>query len=94
MSCVEGDFKRHMDIIKKLNPGAYEHLMSKESQTWCRAYMSTGYACEAVENGISRDSASTLSLWMLGKKSLITMLEEIRIYIMDRFAHMIEESTK
>ncbi|CAH1438013.1 unnamed protein product [Lactuca virosa] len=92
MSCVEGDFKRHMDKIKKLNPGAYDHLMSKEPETWCRAYMSTGYACEAVENGISECFNSIIV--DARKKPLITMLEEIRIYIMDRFAHMIEESTK
>ncbi|XP_023753030.1 uncharacterized protein LOC111901412 [Lactuca sativa] len=92
MSCVKGDFKRHMDTIKKLNPGAYEHLMSKEPQTWCRAYMSTGYACEAVENGISECFNSIIV--DSRKKPLITMLEEIRIYIMDRFAHMIKESTK
>nr|KAJ0216004.1 hypothetical protein LSAT_V11C300129720 [Lactuca sativa] len=81
MSCVEGDFKRHMDTIKKLNPGAYEHLMSKEHQTWCRAYMSTGYACEVVENGISECFNSIIV--DARKKPLITMLEEIRIYIMD-----------
>ncbi|XP_052626786.1 uncharacterized protein LOC111891964 [Lactuca sativa] len=92
MSCVEGDFKRHMDTIKKLNLGAYEHLMSKEPQTWCRAYMSTRYACEVVENGISECFNSIIV--DARKKPLITMLEEIRIYIMDRFSHMIEESTK
>ncbi|XP_052625687.1 uncharacterized protein LOC111879090 [Lactuca sativa] len=92
MSCVVGDFKRHMDKIKKLNTSVYEHLMSKETQTWCRAYMSIGYACEAVENGISECFNSIIV--DARKKSLITMLEEIRIYIMDRFPHMIEESTK
>ncbi|XP_052625692.1 uncharacterized protein LOC128132781 [Lactuca sativa] len=91
MSCVDGDFKRHMDKIKKLNAGAYEHLMSKEPETWCRAYMSTGYACEAMENGISECFNSIIV--DARKKPLITMLEEIRIYIMDRFAHMIEENT-
>nr|KAJ0185592.1 hypothetical protein LSAT_V11C900488670 [Lactuca sativa] len=30
MSCVEGDFKRHIGTIKKLNHVVYEHLMSKE----------------------------------------------------------------
>nr|KAJ0187152.1 hypothetical protein LSAT_V11C900491060 [Lactuca sativa] len=92
MSCVEGDFKRHMDTIKKLNPGAYEHLLSKEPQTWCRAYMSTGYVCEAVKNGISECFKSIIV--DTRKKPLITMLDEIRIYIMDRFAHMIKEITK
>ncbi|CAI9262502.1 unnamed protein product [Lactuca saligna] len=54
--------------------------------------MSTRYACEAVENGISECFNSIIV--DARKKPLITMLEEIRIYIMDRFAHMIEESTR
>ncbi|XP_052623081.1 uncharacterized protein LOC128128204 [Lactuca sativa] len=53
MSCVEGDFLRNMEKIKTISPSAYEYLMSKEPKTWCRAYMSVGFACEAVENGIS-----------------------------------------
>nr|KAJ0192861.1 hypothetical protein LSAT_V11C800449760 [Lactuca sativa] len=52
MNCVEGDFKRHIDAIRKLNPSAYDNLMSKEPQTWCIAYMSVRYVCEVVENGI------------------------------------------
>nr|KAJ0222047.1 hypothetical protein LSAT_V11C200077240 [Lactuca sativa] len=33
MSCTQGDFKRHMESIKKLNPSAYEYLMSKQPET-------------------------------------------------------------
>nr|KAJ0223078.1 hypothetical protein LSAT_V11C200057480 [Lactuca sativa] len=57
MSCVEGDFKKHMGEIKKLSP--------------------------AVENGILECFNSIII--EARKKPLITMLEEIRIYIMDRF---------
>ena len=53
MICVEGNFLRNMEKIKTISPNAYEYLMSKEPKTWCRAYMSVGFACEAVENGIS-----------------------------------------
>ena len=48
MSCVEGDFKKHMGEIKKLSPGTYEYLMSKQPRTWCRAFFTPGFACEAV----------------------------------------------
>nr|KAJ0199595.1 hypothetical protein LSAT_V11C600305390 [Lactuca sativa] len=38
MSCTQGDFKRHMERIKKLNPSAYEYLMfaymNEESEKW------------------------------------------------------------
>lgn len=30
ISCVEGDFNKNMGKIKKLSPGAYEYLMSKQ----------------------------------------------------------------
>ncbi|KAL7617752.1 hypothetical protein Lser_V15G01650 [Lactuca serriola] len=53
MSCVEGDFKKHMGEIKKLSPGTYEYLMSKQPRTWCRAFFTLGFACEAAGNGIS-----------------------------------------
>ncbi|XP_052627034.1 uncharacterized protein LOC128133578 [Lactuca sativa] len=92
MSCTEGGFKRHIESIKKLSPSAYEYLMSKQPETCCRAYFGTGYACEAVENGISECFNSIIL--DARKKPLITMLEEIRIYIMDRFAYMNVESEK
>nr|KAJ0195723.1 hypothetical protein LSAT_V11C700376270 [Lactuca sativa] len=84
-------------VILKINkikyfPFAYEYLMSKQPETWCRAYFGSGYACEAVENGISECFNSIIL--DARKKPLITMLEEIWIYIMDRFAYMNEESEK
>ncbi|XP_023740456.1 uncharacterized protein LOC111888537 [Lactuca sativa] len=92
MSCVEGDFKKHMGEIKKLNPSAYEYLMSKQPRTWCRAFFTPGFACEAVENGISECFNSILI--EARKKPLITMLEEIRIYIIDRFFHITDKCNK
>jgi hypothetical protein len=92
MSCVEGDFKRNMEAIQKLSPSAYDYLMSKEPNTWCRAFFGEGYACEAVENGISE--CFNAIILEARKKPLITMLEEIRIYIMNRFAYMNEQSSK
>nr|KAJ0186936.1 hypothetical protein LSAT_V11C900479560 [Lactuca sativa] len=42
MSC------KHIGEIKKLSPGVYEYLMSKHPRTWCRAFFTPGFACEAV----------------------------------------------
>nr|KAJ0190145.1 hypothetical protein LSAT_V11C800408950 [Lactuca sativa] len=92
MICVEGNFLRNMEKIKTISPNAYEYLMSKEPKTWCRAYMSVGFACEAVENGISECFNSTVV--EARKKPLITMLEEIRIYIMDMFSFMNDKCSK
>nr|KAJ0218899.1 hypothetical protein LSAT_V11C300111730 [Lactuca sativa] len=92
MSCVEGDFLRNMEKIQTIIPSAYEYLMSKEPKTWCKAYMSVGFACEAVENGILECFNSIII--EARKKPLITILEEIRIYIMDRFSFMNDECMK
>nr|KAJ0211097.1 hypothetical protein LSAT_V11C400226380 [Lactuca sativa] len=78
MSCVDGDFLRNMEKIKTISPSAYEYLMSKEPKTWCRAYMSVGFSCEAVDNGISECFNSII----------------IRIYIMDMFSFMNDECSK
>lgn len=92
MSCVKGDFKKHMGEIKKLSHGAYEYLMSKQPRTWCKPFFTLGFVCEAVENGIS-DCFNSIII-EARKKPLITILEEIRIYIMDRFAHITEKCNK
>lgn len=52
ISCVEGNFIRNMETLKRLNPSIYECLMPIESKTWCKAYMGVRYAYEAIENGI------------------------------------------
>ena len=92
MSCIEGDFLRYMEIIKVLSLSGYEYLTSKQPKTRCRAYFGVGYACEAVENGLCECFNSIIV--DARKKPLITMLEEIRIYVMDKFAYMNEESAK
>lgn len=92
MSCVEADFKRNMEEMNRICPAGFGHLMSKQPKTWCRAYFNGGYACEAVENGISECFNSIII--DARRKPLITMLEEIRIYVMDRIAHMNEKALK
>nr|KAJ0192750.1 hypothetical protein LSAT_V11C800405470 [Lactuca sativa] len=91
-STVEGGFKNHMDEIRQISPGAYEHLMAREPNTWCRAFFSTGLACDTVENG----KAECFNAVILDsrKKLLLTMLEEIRVYMMDRFYNLRELAEK
>ncbi|CAI9302910.1 unnamed protein product [Lactuca saligna] len=91
-STVEGEFKNHMDEIRQISPGAYEHLMAREPNTWCRAFFSTGLACEAVENGMAE--CFNAVILDARKKPLLTMLEEIRLYMMDRFYNLRELAEK
>ncbi|CAI9266213.1 unnamed protein product [Lactuca saligna] len=75
-------FEQHMNEIKKLEPLAYDHLMERDPKTWSKAFFKTDKACDAYENGISESFNSVIEV--ARKRPLITMLEEIRIYVMER----------
>ncbi|CAI9280085.1 unnamed protein product [Lactuca saligna] len=91
-STTEGDFKINMDRIKTLSEGAYDHLMAREPHTWCRAFFGSGLACESVENGITECFNAVIV--DARKKPLLAMLEEIRLYMMERFYNLREEAHK
>nr|KAJ0213488.1 hypothetical protein LSAT_V11C400185940 [Lactuca sativa] len=84
-SIVEGDFIETMKKIKHITPSGYEWLMSNKPHSWCRAFFSHGYACEAIDNGILE--CFNLMIISMRKKPILTMLKEIRIYMMNRFYH-------
>nr|KAJ0194361.1 hypothetical protein LSAT_V11C800425480 [Lactuca sativa] len=92
ISTVEGDFLATMEKIKKITETGYNYLMARKPETWCRAFFSHGYACEAVENGVAECFNAMIK--QIRKKPIITMLEEIRILLMKRFFHQGQEATK
>nr|KAJ0214871.1 hypothetical protein LSAT_V11C300132940 [Lactuca sativa] len=75
-----------MKEIETLNPDAHPYLMEKDPKTWSRAFFQTGRCCDAVENGFS-ESFNDLIVDSR-KKPIITMLEGIRLYMMDRIYNM------
>ena len=92
MSTVEGDFLHAMEKIQKITLTGYNYLVSTNPSTWCRAFFTHGFACEATENGIA-ESFNGMIVHMR-KKPLLTMLEEIRIFLMRMFYHQGEEVSK
>nr|KAJ0198923.1 hypothetical protein LSAT_V11C600306500 [Lactuca sativa] len=90
-SSPEGDFVSNMEKIKKITSNGYDWLMSNNPQSWCRAFFGQGYACEAVENGVSESFNSMII--NIRKKPLLTMLEEIRIYVMARFYYLADKAS-
>ena len=56
------------------------------------AFFRTDVACEAVENGIA-ECFNAIFL-EARKKPLLAMLEEIRLYMMDRFYNMAQKALK
>ena len=85
-SSTEAGFEKNMEDLKAINSNVYEHLMQREPHSWCRAFFADGRACEAVENGISESFNSVIM--EARKKPLLTLMEEIRVYVMDRFCRM------
>ena len=89
MSTTVASFEGAMEELKCINYEAYDHLMKRNPESWSRAYFADGRACEAVENGISESFNSVIM--EARTKPLLTMLEEIRLYVMERFHRMADK---
>ncbi|GJU65409.1 hypothetical protein Tco_1247244 [Tanacetum coccineum] len=86
-SCtLEQQFMQIMDQIKQIDECAYDYLIQINLNSWSRAFFEMDRRCAAFENGISE----SFNRAILGprQKHIITMLEEIRLYIMQRLVAM------
>ncbi|GJU98161.1 hypothetical protein Tco_1327432 [Tanacetum coccineum] len=86
-SCtLEQQFLQIMDQIKLLDANAYDYLIQRDPNSWSRAFFEMDRRCATFENGISE----SFNRAILGPrmKPIITMLEEIRLYIMQRLVAM------
>ncbi|CAI9295760.1 unnamed protein product [Lactuca saligna] len=79
---TEVDFKVAMKELEVLDPSAHQYLMDKDPKTWSRAYFQPGRCCDAVENGMSESFNDVIV--DARKKPIITMLEELSMYMMER----------
>ncbi|KAL4576182.1 hypothetical protein LXL04_012271 [Taraxacum kok-saghyz] len=79
---TEPSFSSYMREICAMSVEAYDHLIERDPNTWCRAFFEPERCCDAVENGISE--SFNASIVEARKKPIITMLEEIRVYVMER----------
>ena len=76
-----------MKEIAKLNSKALNYLMERDPKTWSLAFFRVHNAsCELVENGFSESFNSFI--FDVREKPIINMLEEIRIYVMQRMVTM------
>lgn len=79
-------FNKIMEKIKKANPKAHEYLSKKDPKSWSRAFFREGVHCEAVENGFSECFNAVLV--SVRHKPIITMLESMRVLVMERMNTM------
>ncbi|XP_076934335.1 uncharacterized protein LOC143600567 [Bidens hawaiensis] len=87
---LDHEFLSILDKIKSINIEAYDHLIERDPNTWSRAFFETDRACESVENGFSESFNSVIM--SARRKPIITMLEEIRMFIMERNYTMSKKS--
>ena len=75
-----------MYTIKLTDQKAYDYLVQRNPNSWSRAFFEMDRRCAAFENGISE----SFNRAILGPrhKPIITILEEIRLYIMQRLVAM------
>lgn len=75
-------FRGVMEMVKSTDTAAYDYLIERDPSTWSKAFFQEGRDCDAVENGVSESFNSAIR--HARRKPLITMLEEIRIFVMER----------
>ncbi|KAD5508225.1 hypothetical protein E3N88_15928 [Mikania micrantha] len=89
-STTKQQFEEIMEDLKTISKGAYAHLMERNPITWSRAFFEVGRACDAFENGMSESFNSRIRV--ARRKPIITMLEEIRTFVMHRIFLMAKKA--
>ncbi|XP_023737242.2 uncharacterized protein LOC111885194 [Lactuca sativa] len=79
---TEQSFKEIMKDIELMSPEASNYLIEKDPRTWSRAYCQVGRCCSSVEN--RRCESFNAVIVEDSKKPIITMLEELRMYMMNK----------
>ena len=73
-----------MKVMKELNGEAYKHMIITPPRFWSRSYFKTDNKRDDILNNMSEKFNSVIL--ESRAKPLITMVEEIRIYMMERWA--------
>lgn len=78
--------KRIMDKIMVANLHAHKYLTERNPKSWSRAFFEVGRGCDTIENGFSECFNSMILPFR--NKPIITMLEAIRVIVMERMHTM------
>lgn len=86
MAYSTGRFESEMDDIKREDQAAYDWLISKGPQQWARCNFRTAPKCEIVLNNLCESFNGTRAILMARQKPILSMLERIRLYLLQRFS--------
>ncbi|KAK8698420.1 hypothetical protein V6N13_114539 [Hibiscus sabdariffa] len=79
---TEVEFQWHSSRMRKLKDKALRSFMTKDPKYWSKAYFSTRSKCDAVDNNFSEAFNSTIVPARF--KSIISLFEDVRHYVMNR----------
>lgn len=82
-STIELDFVKKMTIMLDKCPIRYAKLIEIEPMQWCKAFFFTIAYCDIVDNHLCK--AFNGRIFVAICKSIILMLEDIRLMIIIRF---------
>ncbi|XP_020970396.1 uncharacterized protein LOC110268504 [Arachis ipaensis] len=78
------EWERRMSEIQKVDQGAYNYLMEIPTKYWCRHRFECKPRCDTLVNNMCEVFNSVMV--EAREKPIVTMLEDIRVYIMKRCA--------
>ncbi|GJZ40779.1 calcium/proton exchanger [Tanacetum coccineum] len=79
---VEQLYYSKMEELKIISTEAYQYLCDRNPNSWCRAFFRQESKCLNFENGICE--SFNRAILVQRTKPIITMLEDIRLYVMQR----------
>jgi hypothetical protein len=85
-------WKREMDEIKKDNLEAFKYLIQISPRFWSKSYFKPGPKCDTLLNNMSEAFNSVIV--DSRQKPIVTMMEEIRAYLMERWQRNKEAAAK
>ncbi|XP_049406075.1 uncharacterized protein LOC125869662 [Solanum stenotomum] len=82
-STFEAELKANLAHMALLgNKDIVPDLLHYDVKTWCKMYFRTDVKCDSIDNNMAKN----INAWILAPrhKTIITMLEEIRVKVMNR----------
>ena len=86
----EAEMKDNIETMRKLGQEGLDNLLWYNFNTWCKKYFEEYSKCDVVDNNM----AESFNAWIVSAryKTIITMLEEIRVNMMKRIGDLREFS--
>ncbi|KAL3381480.1 hypothetical protein AABB24_001550 [Solanum stoloniferum] len=86
-STFEAELRKNLDKLAQLGKDISNDLVNFNPNRWSKAQFRTSLKCDSVDNNM----AESFNAWVLGArhKTIISMLEEIRKKVMNRFTKVI-----